>query len=145
MDSIEITILRTGAAMAIAAKQLAGKDARVVTICGCGNQGHVQLRALGRVLRLQQAFAFDIAEDRARRFADQLSSELNLEVHATGDLAYALSRSDVCVTCTPSKNPFVRREHLRPGPFLAAVGADSPKKQNLEPTILAPPTLLSHI
>ena len=143
MDSIEITILRTGAATAVAAKHLARKDARVVTICGCGNQGHVQLRALGRVLRLQQAFAFDIAEDRARRFADQLSSELNLEVHATGDLAYALSRSDVCVTCTPSKKPFVRREHLRPGTFLAAVGADSPEKQELEPDILGSSKLVT--
>src|SRR5260370_4180852 len=101
MDSIEITILRTGAPSAVAAKHLARKDARVGTICGCGNQGHVQLRALGRVLRLQQAFAFDIAEDRPRRFADQLSSQLNLAVHATGDLAYARSHTDVCRTGTP--------------------------------------------
>jgi alanine dehydrogenase len=137
MDSIEITILRTGAATAVAAKHLARKDARVVTICGCGNQGHVQLRALSRVLRLQRVFAFDIAEDRAQKFADQLSSELNLEVHANGDLADALSRSDVCVTCTPSKKPLVKGEHLRPGTFLAAVGADSPEKQELESDILA--------
>src|SRR5262249_42294269 len=58
MDSIEITILRTGAATAVAAKYLARKDARVATICGCGNQGEVQLRALTRVLRLEQVFAF---------------------------------------------------------------------------------------
>jgi alanine dehydrogenase len=39
MDSVEITILRTGAATAIAAKHLARGDSRVVTICGCGHQG----------------------------------------------------------------------------------------------------------
>src|SRR2546422_11777045 len=41
MDSIEITILRTGAATAVAAKYLARADARVVTSCGCGNHGRV--------------------------------------------------------------------------------------------------------
>src|SRR5215467_13801325 len=42
MDSIEITILRTGAATAVAARHLARPDSKVVTICGCGNQGRVQ-------------------------------------------------------------------------------------------------------
>src|SRR3981081_3287752 len=41
MDSIEITIQRTGAATAVAAKYLAGSDSKTVTICGCGNQGRV--------------------------------------------------------------------------------------------------------
>src|SRR5579871_1449033 len=46
MDSIEITISRTGAATAVAAKYLARPDSRVATVCGCGNQARVQLRAL---------------------------------------------------------------------------------------------------
>jgi len=137
MDSIEITILRTGAATAVAAKHLARKDARVASICGCGNQGEVQLRALSRVLHLEEALAFDVVADRARRFAQRLSSELNLEVRATDDLASAIRRSDVCVTCTPSKTPFVKNQHLPKGIFLAAVGADSPEKQELDSDILA--------
>src|SRR6266851_2120331 len=60
MDSTEITIKRTGAATAIAAKYLARPDSKVATICGCGNQGRVQLRALARVLPIQHAFAFDL-------------------------------------------------------------------------------------
>ena len=51
MDSIEITILRTGAATAIAARYLARSRSKVATICGCGNQGAVQLRALAQVFR----------------------------------------------------------------------------------------------
>ena len=137
LDSIEITILRTGAATAVAAKHLARRDARVATICGCGNQGEVQLRALSRVLHLEEALAFDVVADRARRFAQRLSSELSLEVRATDDLRSAISRSHVCVTCTPSKRPFVKSEYLPEGIFLAAVGADSPEKQELEPDILA--------
>src|SRR5215211_5438174 len=50
MDSIEITIQRTGAATAVAAKYLARANSKVVTVCGCGNQGRISLRALKVVL-----------------------------------------------------------------------------------------------
>jgi alanine dehydrogenase len=53
MDSIEITLTRTAAATAVAAKHLARPDSTVATICGCGNQGRVQLRALATVCRLE--------------------------------------------------------------------------------------------
>ena len=43
MDSIEITMKRTGAAGAIAAGYLSRSDSHTVKICGCGNQGMVQL------------------------------------------------------------------------------------------------------
>src|SRR5574341_102261 len=59
MDSMEITILRTGAATAVAAKYLARPGARVATICGCGNQGRIQLRSLRQVLPLWEVNAFD--------------------------------------------------------------------------------------
>jgi len=101
MDSIEITRLRTGAATAVAARRLARSDAAVAAICGCGNQGEVQLRALSRVLSLEKAFAWDVDPARARAYAERLSRELGLEVDATADPAAAVSESDVCVTCTP--------------------------------------------
>ncbi len=137
MDSIEITILRTGAATAVAAKHLAREGSQVATICGCGNQGRVQLRALSRVLKFEQVFAWDLDPVRARGYAEELSSELGIEVSAADEVAAAVSRSDVCVTCTPARTPFLRREYLRPGTFVAAVGADSPEKQELDSTILA--------
>src|SRR5580765_1219338 len=60
MDSMEITTLRTGAATAVAAKYLARKDSRIATICGCGNQGRVQLEALALVCPITRAYAFDL-------------------------------------------------------------------------------------
>src|SRR6516164_9394394 len=38
LDSMEITIKRTAAATAVAAKYLARKNSSVATICGCGEQ-----------------------------------------------------------------------------------------------------------
>src|SRR6476620_5677246 len=54
MDSIEITINRTGAATALAARYLARPDSAVATICGCGAQGRIQLVALKHMLPLEQ-------------------------------------------------------------------------------------------
>ena len=136
MDSIEITIQRTGAATAVAAKYLAKPDSKVATVCGCGNQGRISLRALARVLPVERVFAYDADEAQARRFAGDLAEELRIEVEAVGELEGAVVRSDVCVTCTPSTRPFLKREYVRPGTFVAAVGADSPEKQELEPSLL---------
>jgi alanine dehydrogenase len=137
MDSMEITILRTGAATGVAAKYLARTDASVATICGCGNQGRISLRAIAKARRISRAYAWDIDESRARGFADELSSELGIEVEPVNDLATAVGGSDICVTCTPSREYFLKREFVRPGTFIAAVGSDSDEKQELDPALLA--------
>lgn len=137
MDSIEITILRTGAATAVAARHLARPDARVLTIFGCGNQGRVQARALSRVLTLGRCLAWDTDPSRAGRFAAEMSEELGVSVEAVGDLSAAVRASDICITCTPSKRFFLRREDVRPGTFIAGVGADTEEKQELDPRLFS--------
>jgi alanine dehydrogenase len=137
MDSIEITIQRTGAATAVAASYLARPNSKIVTICGCGNQGQISIRALTKVFPLENVFAWDADAARTERFATELSKELKINVEAVEDLAQAVSRSDICVTCTPSKRPFLKKEFVSSGTFIAAVGADSPEKQELEPSLIA--------
>ncbi|HSC77333.1 MAG TPA: hypothetical protein VLB32_02120, partial [Candidatus Acidoferrales bacterium] len=51
----------------------------------------------------------------------------------------------VCVTCTPSKQPYFKKEFVRPGTFLAAVGADAPDKQELEPALLVGAKLVTDV
>jgi ornithine cyclodeaminase/alanine dehydrogenase-like protein (mu-crystallin family) len=108
----------------------------VATICGCGNQGRIQLRALVKARPLERAFAFDSDYAQAQRFASELSNELRFEVEAVTDLAQAVGQSDICVTCTPSKDYFLRSEMVAKGTFIAAVGADSPDKQELDPALM---------
>jgi alanine dehydrogenase len=145
MDSIEITIARTGAATAVAARHLARRGSTVATVCGCGNQGRVQLRALALVCPLTRVDVFDADAARAARFAEELSAELGLDVRPAADLARSIRASDVCVTCTPSRGFFVRSEDVSPGTFLAAVGADSPEKQELDPRLVASSKLVADI
>ena len=137
LDSIEITSLRTAAASAVAAKYLAREDAAVVAVCGCGEQGRSQLRALACVRPLRTVFAFDTDAERADRYAREMGAELALDVRPVRELAAATRGSDICVTCTPARQHFLGREHVRPGTFVAAVGADSPVKQEIDPALMA--------
>ncbi len=132
-----ITMLRTGAATAVAAKHLARADATTVTLCGAGVQGAMQLRALSRVRALQRIRVWDLDPARAADFAGRMEAELRGEVRPAADLKTAALDSDIIVTCTPAKKWFLGREHVRSGTFIAAVGADSPDKQEIEPQLLA--------
>jgi len=137
MDSIEITILRTGAATGIAAKYLALPDAKVATICGCGNQGKISLKALLEVRKLEKIYAFDIDPLQAEKFVQEFSNEIKTISITANDLHEALSQSQICITCTPSKKPFIHVEDIMPGTFIAAVGSDNEEKQELFSDLVA--------
>ena len=137
MDSIEITIQRTGAGTAVAARYLARPDSETLTICGCGNQGRVSVRALRKLFPLRTVFAHDIDTVQAERLARELSSETGLNIEAVQDLESAVRRSDIVATCTPAHQFFLKSNWIRPGTFVAAVGADNEHKQELEPTLLS--------
>jgi alanine dehydrogenase len=138
MDSIELTILRTGAATAVAAKYLARKDSRAATICGCGIQGRIQLRAIRHASAIEKAFVWDINPDAAASFAAEMADELGIAIERTSDLAAALGQSDILVTCTPAKKYFIHEKDVPAGMFIAAVGADNEDKQELDPALLSP-------
>jgi alanine dehydrogenase len=142
MDSIEITLLRTAAATAIAAKHLARSESRVATIAGSGEQGRVQLRALRQALPIDLVYAWDREPCRSDRLAAELSLDLGIEIVPIADLAEGVRKSDVIVTCTPSREYLLAREPVRPGTFVAAVGADHPEKREIHPSLMASSTVV---
>jgi len=121
MDSAWITLLRTGAATAVAARHLARKDAKTLMVCGCGNQGRVTIDAIRRVRDIEQVFLYDTDRAAAERLDGQI-------VDHPRD-------ADIVVTCTPSRTAFL--SDAKPGTFIAAVGADSREKQEIAPELLA--------
>ena len=137
LDSMQITTLRTAAATAVAARHLARDDARVVTVIGCGVQGRSQLHALGRVRDVERAFAWDVERETAERYAREMSRALGIDVVAVPGYRDAVARSDVVVTCTPSRVPLLSAADVPAGCFVAGVGADSDVKQELAPDLLA--------
>ncbi|HVB87018.1 MAG TPA: ornithine cyclodeaminase family protein [Candidatus Dormibacteraeota bacterium] len=141
MESGEITRQRTAAAAALAATYLARKNSCTITICGCGTQGQAQLLAMKQTLPLAKAFVFDADASQRQKFVERNACP-GMTVVPVDDLGAAVRQSDVCVTCTPSRRPFLQREYVAPGTFIAAIGADSPEKQELDPALLASNTVV---
>jgi alanine dehydrogenase len=141
MDSIEITAQRTAAASAVAAKYLAREDAATAAIVGCGVQGRFQLEAVNLVRPLRSVFVVDHDADRRDRFAGEMSVRMGIPVIPVA-LEEALAGSDLVLTCTPSRRAFVTQAMIRPGTFIAAVGADNPEKQEIDPGLMAASTVV---
>jgi alanine dehydrogenase len=137
LDSIDITIKRTAAATAVAAKYLARNNSSVAAVCGCGAQGRAQLRAIDLVLPLKKVYASDLDAGAAEAFARDLSLELKIDIQPIRYPAKSIQKSDVVVTCTTSMQFFVRKEDVRAGTFIAAVGADDAHKQEIDPALIA--------
>lgn len=145
MDSIEITIIRTGAATGVAAKYLSRNDSKTATICGCGNQGRISLKALLAVRQLEQMFAYDSDLAVATRFAKEMKDNLKINVKPVETLSEATRQSDIIVTCTTARSPFLDLQDVRPGTFIAAVGADSEDKQELQVLLLSSAKLITDL
>jgi alanine dehydrogenase len=136
MDSIEVTINRTAAATTLAARYLARQDSRVATVCGAGVQGRIQLVAIAAAARLERVNVWDANAETAERLAHEMSSALKLDIRATADLSVT-RESDIIVTCTSARSAFLTPDLVRPGTFIAAVGADNSDKQEISPTLYA--------
>jgi ornithine cyclodeaminase/alanine dehydrogenase len=128
MDATWITAQRTGAATALAAKYLARPQSTTVGILGCGVQGRSNLEGLQVLFPLKKVYAYDTHPDRAARYANEMSSQLGIEVVSVADAKEAVVSSDLVVTAGPilrKPHATIRRGWLREGAFASLVDFDS--------------------
>jgi ornithine cyclodeaminase/alanine dehydrogenase-like protein (mu-crystallin family) len=79
--------------------------------------------------------------DRDRRRAEEVArwvtETLEVQVAPPADAHAAVGECDMCVTCTTSTQPIFGADMARPGTFVAAVGADSPAKHEIDAGLLS--------
>ena len=131
MDATEITAYRTGAAAAIASKYLARHDSHTIGIIGAGFQAHTQILAHAELLNPIIVNVFDVS----KAAVDRLTKSLSQFPVRNCSIQEAVA-SDVVCTLTPSQSPIIRKEWIKPGTHINAVGADAPGKQELDPSII---------
>lgn len=136
MDSVEITRKRTAATTAVACKYFAPFDKNIVTICGTGNQARQHLEALLCTQRVKEVCIYGKKFSEAQEISNFYQSHFKVNVTAVDQLEKAVRGSNIVITCTPSTQFFIQKEHIAPGTFIAAVGADSPGKQEIDPELL---------
>ncbi len=137
MDSIELTLRRTAAASALAARLLARPDSATLTICGCGAQGRAHFTALAYMLPLKRCYLWDSDQAKAHALADELAGSVGTEVIVASELGEATRHSDVVATCTSARSPFLGSDDVRPGALVAAIGADNEDKSEIAPELMA--------
>jgi alanine dehydrogenase len=67
---------------------------------------------------------------------DEMRPDLKVPIDASTDVRGAVRASDIVVTCTASRAPLFQSDDVQPGTFIAAIGADAPGKQELDPDLL---------
>ncbi|MBM3149508.1 MAG: alanine dehydrogenase [Chloroflexi bacterium] len=131
MDATDLTAYRTGATAAIAAKYLARKDSHTLGIVGAGKQAYTQLMAHAEMFDLKLVKVFDLSPAATQKFV-QSFPEFTIQATSLEDAVAA----DILCTLTPAREPVVKKEWVKPGTHINAVGADGPGKQELDPLIL---------
>jgi ornithine cyclodeaminase/alanine dehydrogenase-like protein (mu-crystallin family) len=142
IDSGEVTLRRTAAASALAARFLARPGSETILVCGCGAQGEANLHALTEILPIRRAFLWDSVPERAHGLCAAVNAEGMIKAEVVGKMGPAALQSDVVVACTTSTTPYLGSTHIRPGTFIAAVGADSPDKSEIQPALMAAATIV---
>jgi alanine dehydrogenase len=144
IDSIEITIIRTGAATGVASKYLSKKSSKVITIYGCGNQGRISLDAIAENRELELAYLYDTNRSQVEKLSKYVADlHKYTKVVRVDDVKSAMKESDIVVTCTPSKIPIVNLDDVGPGTFIAAVGCDSEDKSEIHPLLISASKVVS--
>ncbi|MDY6916508.1 MAG: ornithine cyclodeaminase family protein [Chloroflexota bacterium] len=131
MDATAITAYRTGATAAIASKYLARRGSRTLGLLGTGRQAHTQLLAHAELFDFEIVRAYDVRAGAAESFVETYPDRCLVVC----TLEEVLS-SDIVCTLTTAKEPLVRREWVKSGAHINAVGADAEGKQELDPRLL---------
>lgn len=137
LDGEALTLRRTGAASALAARHLARADARALLIVGSGRlagwlaRAHHALRPqLGQI----QLWGRDPRSSAA--LAESLQQE-GLPARACSDLEMAVRNSDIVSCATTSTTPLVMGQWLRPGTHLDLVGGFKPDMREVDDAAVA--------
>jgi len=122
IDGTELTLRRTAAAAALAARILARPDSKRLLIVGTG--------ALSAHLAMAHRSVFDVSEitvwgrhpDKARSVVAALA-EVGISARATSDLQQALSSADIVAAATTATTAFIPSDWVRAGTHLGLIGA----------------------
>jgi ornithine cyclodeaminase/alanine dehydrogenase len=122
--------LRTGAASGVAAKHLAREGASSLGVIGCGWQARSQVACIREALpSIERVVAYCRTEERLKEFCRDVGAE-------AGESHRDPAEQEVVVTVTTSKDPVLRGEWLQPGALVCAVGANDPRRRELDNVVL---------
>lgn len=137
-DNGYLTEMRTAAAGAVAAKYLARDEVGHVGLIGSGVQARFQLRALAEVRSFKEVSVWSRNPENVRKYIEDMKTVFpDVNFLPAESAEKAVKEAEIVITATPSREPIVRAEWLKPGVHITAMGSDGPEKQELFGEVLA--------
>lgn len=135
MDGEYITALRTGAASGLATRCFARNDAQILALFGCGTQGRTQLEAVVCERDIKRILVFDTNIQLARQFVGEIEKKLQIEIVVSTDTG-DLKEADIICTATNATAPLFKRDEVKQGVHINAIGSFQPHMQELDPFLI---------
>lgn len=120
-----LTEMRTAAASAVTAVALARPASSTLAILGGGFQAGFQVEAIRDAFTITSTTVWSRTAATAERFAAEHNAT------AAGSVAEAVADADIVICCTPSHEPLLTLNMLRPGTHVVAMGSDMVGKHEL--------------
>ncbi len=136
LDGTELTLRRTAAAAALAAKRLARENSETLAVLGTGSLSVPLVQAHTDTMRLKNVLVWGRQFHKTQRVVKQLKG-LGIEVRAMGDLEETLALSDVVAVATTATEPFLKADWVKPGTHISLVGAFTSQMAEAEPVLMA--------
>lgn len=122
LDATRLTVWRTAAASALAARYLARQDSTCLLMVGAGALAPYMIRAHASVRPIREVKIWNRTPAAAERVAASFAGS-GLTVRTAIDLEAAARTADIIATATISTEPLVRGAWLKPGTHVDSVGA----------------------
>ncbi len=135
LDEGCLTNVRTAAAGAVAARQLAPAKVHRIGILGAGYQGKMQLEFLKPVVPCQEVMVWGLDQEELDTYVNVMAPK-GYHIETTLKTADVARACNLIVTATPSKKALLAAEDIKPGTHITAMGSDTPEKIELDPAIL---------
>jgi ornithine cyclodeaminase len=127
MDGTALTVWRTAAASALAARYLAAKDASRMVMVGAGALAPHLIRAHAAARPIRHVSLWNRSREKASQLAEGLKGTLpGITITVASDLQSAVEEADIVSCATISTNPLVSGDWLKPGAHLDLVGGYTP-------------------
>lgn len=125
LDGDTITTRRTIATSALAASLLAPEDASSLLVVGSGRIARLAPAAFATVRPIRRVTIWNRDPAKAEALAADLRAD-GFDAQAAPSLEAAAAQADIITCATPSTEPLIRADWLRPGTHLDLIGSFTP-------------------
>lgn len=136
LDGTGLTMLRTGAAAAVATRYLAPEDATSLGLVGAGIQAYTQLEAIAKVRDIREVVVADLSDEAIAAFIDEFGDQFDVREGTITEAAHC----DIVSTTTPVREPIVA--DVGENTHINAMGADAPGKHEIYDDVLDAATIV---